>query len=115
MAVAVALLTSCTSISRKTPIVDTKGIDVARYNQDLAECETYASQVSRAEPAVTGAATGAAVGGVLGAVVGNTSTAQRGAGVGAVSGGVRGAREGLAEQDMVLRNCLRGRGYIVLN
>jgi outer membrane lipoprotein SlyB len=109
------LLTSCTSVSRKSPIIDMQGVDIAAYQQDLAECESYADQVNRTEPAVTGAATGAAVGGVLGAAVGNSRTAQRGAGAGAVSGGLRGARQALAEQDRVLRNCLRGRGYRVLN
>ena len=38
-----------------------------------------------------------------------------GAGVGAVTGGVRGAQEGVRESERVVKQCLRGRGYRVLN
>ena len=43
------------------------------------------------------------------------NSAERGAGVGAVTGGVRGAREGVRETERVVKQCLRGRGYRVLN
>jgi hypothetical protein len=39
----------------------------------------------------------------------------RSAGVGAVGGGVQGAASGMRERDQVIHNCLRGRGYRVLN
>ncbi len=58
---------------------------------------------------------GAVIGGVFGAVLGNRSTAQRGAGVGAVGGGARGVGEGLRERERVIKSCLIGRGYQVLN
>ena len=59
----------------------------------------------------SGALTGAAVG----AAVGNSDTAQRAAGAGAVVGGAKGTGRGVAERDRVVRNCLRNRGYAVLN
>ena len=58
---------------------------------------------------------GAVVGSVFGAVLGNSGTAKRGAGIGAVGGGASGAGEGLREREQVIKRCLIGRGYRVLN
>ncbi len=97
------------------PIIDPQGVDMAKYQTDLGECEAIADQVPVGERAVAGAATGAIIGGAVGAVVGNHNTVRRGAGVGAIGGGVRGASSGLSERNQVVHNCLRGRGYRVLN
>lgn len=97
----------------RAPIIDTKGVDMARYQQDLAECETYASQVSTGEAVARGTAAGAVVGAAVGAIGGGSGT--RGAGVGAVTGGAESARISDREKAQVVRNCLRGRGYKVLN
>ena len=88
---------------------------MTRYAADKAECEQYAQEVRTGEKAARGAASGAVVGGAVGAIVGNSNTAARGAGVGAVSGGVRGIAEGSREEVQVVKRCLRGRGYRVLN
>lgn len=95
------------------PIVDTKGVDMTRYQQDLAECETYAGQVSTGTAVGKGAAGGAAVGAAIGAIAGGS--AGKGAGIGAVTGGAESARISDREKADVVRNCLRGRGYRVLN
>ncbi len=95
-------------------IVDTKGVDQARYQTDLAECETYATQISTAKEAGEKGLIGAVVGGAIGAVVGNHRTAEQIAGAGAVSGAARGAGSAEARKDQIVRNCLRGRGYKVL-
>ena len=98
------------------PIVDTQGVDMSRYQADLADCEALAEQVPVGERASTQAAVGAAVGGAVGAIVNNNNnSAARGAGVGAVGGAVRGTSSGLSEKEQVMHNCLRGRGYRVLN
>lgn len=97
------------------PIVDMKGVSRAQYEADLVECRQYADEVEVRARAAGGAAAGAAVGAVIGAVVGDSGTAQRGAGVGAVSGGARGTVSGLRERQRVVKNCLSGRGYKVLN
>jgi outer membrane lipoprotein SlyB len=97
------------------PIIDPQGVDMARYQTDLSECQAIAEQVPVGERAVAGAATGAVLGGAVGAVVGNRNTAARGAGVGAIGGGVRGASSAMSERDRVVHNCLRGRGYRLLN
>ncbi|MGQ0501135.1 MAG: glycine zipper family protein [Panacagrimonas sp.] len=96
-------------------IVDTKGVDMSRYNQDQAECQSYASQVSTGGSVAKGAGFGAAIGAALGAIFGNTTTVVRGAGAGGVVGGAKGAVRSEDEKNRVLRNCLSGRGYKVLN
>lgn len=111
-AFAVVLLAACAS---RGPIIDTQGVDMARYNQDLSQCETYATQVSTGAEAGKGAVGGAVLGAAIGAIVGNSTTVARGAGVGGVVGGARGAARGESEKDRVVKNCLRGRGYRVLN
>lgn len=98
------------------PIIDRKGVDMSRYYGDKAECEVYANEVRRGEKIVRSAVGGAVVGGAIGAIVSRGSNAaERGAGVGAVSGGVRGAQEGIRETEQIVKQCLRGRGYNVLN
>ncbi len=106
-----ALLGACSGATG--PIIDTKGVDMARYEQDRAECETYAQQVSTGRAVGKGAAGGAAVGAAIGAIAGGD--AAEGAGIGAVSGGAQSARIADQEKADVERNCLRGRGYRVLN
>ena len=111
-------LGACSSVERMTgsePIIDTKGIDMVMYETDLAECEAYADEVQVGRKAATGAVAGAVVGGVVGAIFGNSSTAQRGAGAGAATGTLSGTGRGLEDRRRVIRNCLAGRGYRVLN
>lgn len=106
----VGVLSACSGAS--APIVDTKGVDMARYERDKAECEAYATQVSTGQAVGRGAAGGAVVGAAIGAITGN---AGQGAGIGAVTGGAESARISDRERANVVRNCLRGRGYRVLN
>lgn len=102
------------------PIVDLKGVDQQRYAQDVAECREIADQVgvggSAAGGGALGALGGAAVGAAIGAVTGNPG---RGASIGAAGGGtggvIKGTQRGYDKQERVLRNCLKGRGYKVLD
>jgi hypothetical protein len=111
---AAALAAACTTT--KDVIIDERGVDMARYRQDLAECRVYAEQVRTGEKAARGAASGAVVGGAVGAILGDSREgAARGAGVGAVTGGARGVAAGEREEAQVVKRCLRGRGYKVLN
>ena len=94
------------------PIIDRKGVDMSRYYADKTECEAYADEVRTGQKV----ARGAVVGGAIGAIIDREpNSAERGAGVGAVTGGVRGAQEGVRETERVVKQCLRGRGYKVLN
>lgn len=110
---AVVLAAGCAGPRRSGVIIDTAGVDTVRYERDLAECQQIAQQVdSKAGGSALG---GAVVGGLVGAVVGDRHTAARLAGTGAVVGGARGASATKAEKQLVVKNCLRNRGYKVLN
>lgn len=96
-------------------IVDTRDVDLNAYYRDLDECQHYADDVAVGRRAAGGAVAGAVIGGAVGAIAGNSRTAERAAGVGGVVGGAKGVGSGLRERDRVVKNCLVGRGYLVLN
>ncbi len=107
------LLTACANRRNQNIIVDMKGVDEAQYQADLLECQEYVEQV---KPQAGEKAAGGAIGGALiGAALGDHNTAKRFAGVGAVSGAGKGAEATQKEKKQVVRNCLAGRGYNVLN
>ena len=108
-----ALLALAACSGATGPIIDTKGVDMSRYETDKTECETYAQQVSTGKAVTKGAVGGAAVGAAVGAIAGGG--AGEGAGIGAVTGGAESARISDREKADVVKNCLRGRGYRVLN
>lgn len=99
------------------PLVDMKGVNEAAYENDLKECQTYAQQQSgMGSTAAKGAGAGAVVGGLLGLVTGGNKTGiVQAAGAGAVIGGAGGAYSGNQAQESVVKRCLSGRGYKVLN
>ena len=107
------MLTACTTTDEI--IIDRKGVNMSAYQQDLVECQSYASEVKTQEKTAKGAASGAVVGGLIGAITGGGSGAATGAGVGGVGGGARGANEGEKSEVQVVKRCLSGRGYRVLN
>jgi outer membrane lipoprotein SlyB len=106
-------VTACTTTDEI--IIDKKGVNMSTYEQDLTECRSYASEVKTTEKTAKGAGSGAVVGGLMGAITGGSSGAAKGAGVGAVGGGARGASEGERTEVQVVKRCLRGRGYRILN
>ena len=107
------ILAACTTTDEI--IVDKKGVDVSAYDQDLAECQGYAAEVKKGEKTAKGAASGAVIGGLIGVITGGGKGAAVGAGVGAVGGGAKGASQGEQDEVQVVKNCLRGRGYKILN
>lgn len=96
-------------------IIDTRGVDMEQYHDDLAQCSQFAKQVPVGKQAGTSAAGGAAVGGAVGAILAGGEGAAKGSGTGAVTGAYRGTAEAKREQSRVIKNCLRERGYRVLN
>jgi outer membrane lipoprotein SlyB len=110
LALGLAFLSACSSSSG--PIIDTKGVNMAHYEADLADCQGYSEQVHIEEGVAKGTVAGGAVGAATGAVVGD---AGKGAGVGAIAGAAKSAQRGEREKTRVVHNCLRGRGYRVLN
>jgi hypothetical protein len=94
------------------PVIDTRGVDMTAYRRDLAECQQYAAQVNMA----AGAAKGAVAGGAYGAAVGSIhGRATEGAGTGAISGAAWSALDADREKQRIVKRCVAGRGYPVLN
>ncbi|HUT51384.1 MAG TPA: glycine zipper family protein [Alphaproteobacteria bacterium] len=101
------------------PIVDKEGVDQSAYQRDLGDCREYARRVNPTSSAAEGGLIGGAIGAAAGAVVGAlTVGVGRGAAIGAAGGGtaglLRGGLRGLERQKRVIRRCMHGRGYRVL-
>jgi outer membrane lipoprotein SlyB len=96
-------------------IIDKEGVDMAKYERDLAACREYAEEVPSGEEVGKGAVGGAVIGGAVGAILGGRRGAETLGGVGAVTGAARGGGRAEREKEQVVKNCLRGRGYRVLN
>jgi len=111
----ILLLSACAS----KPIIDTKGVDMVQYQADLEDCVLVAEQVQTgntiAKSAGAGAAAGAALGVVTSVITGDVSAIGYSAAYGGVGGGTAGAFEADNEKAQVIKNCLRNRGYAVLN
>jgi outer membrane lipoprotein SlyB len=76
-------------------IIDKEGVDMSKYRQDLETRREYAEEVESGSELAQGAVGGAVIGGAVGAILGGSSAS--------------------AEKSQVIKNCLRGRGYRVLN
>jgi outer membrane lipoprotein SlyB len=106
---------AATSGANYRPIVDSKGVDLNRYESDLRECQSYATQTAgAADSAAAGAIAGALLGAALAAAAGNNYSRSSTARVGAVSGAVGAGVEGERNQRTIINRCLAGRGYKVL-
>lgn len=116
--VTVSLLAGCAGTGSKfSPLVDGTG-DPATYQKDLAECQAYADRLASAgDAAVVGAALGAGVGILLAVMTGGRGDGfgRAMAGAGAVGGAVGAAGRAEGDQRSVIRKCLAGRGWNVLN
>ena len=107
-------LVSVTGCARRAQIIiDPYGVDMARYQQDLAECQHLSRQVdSKVGEGIIG---GAIVGAIAGSIIGGSRTTDKTAKLGALSGGLKGGASTRYERIRVVKNCLRNRGYQVLN
>jgi outer membrane lipoprotein SlyB len=110
--IAAFVLPACSGYS--DPIVDMTGVNQTVYEQDLAECKTYSADVDTGKGMAKGAAGGAVTGGAVGAVSRNGDVGSA-AGVGAVLGASRSGVRAANDKEKVVKNCLRYRGYKVLN
>jgi hypothetical protein len=107
------------------PLVDFKGSAPSKsaetYEEDLKDCQQYAESISVGGSTVAAATIGAGVGAFFGAVIYSIAGLDPSDGVafGATLGGLEGAGAGLAgaaqNQITIINNCMRGRGYSVLN
>ena len=103
-------------------------VDYTVYQTDLQQCEGLAVQNQPSAPQREGVAgtavKGAAVGAAAGAVSGGSGSkaAKKGAGIGVIAAASRNSRNhraasanASAQTDQIVKNCMRGRGYNVLN
>ena len=125
----VLLMWATTGSAFANVVVDMSQVaDYTQYQTDLQQCEGLAVQnqpnapqrESVAGTAVKGAAVGAAAGAVSGGS--GSKTAKKGAGAGVILAAGRNSRErreasanATAQKDQIVKNCMRGRGYNVLN
>ena len=108
-------MTGCASMGRGSsyvPLVDTAGKDASTLAADVQQCQEYAKQRANAE---TGAMVGAIAVGLLSAFLAPRGYRNQVAGRGAVLGAIGGAGEAGGTQEDVIKRCLAGRGYNVLN
>jgi outer membrane lipoprotein SlyB len=103
---------SSSILSMNNPIIDTKGVDMTLYETDLEECKAYSNDISTVKSIAKGSAAGAAVGAVIEAISDKRKDAIE---IGAVSGGTQSGLRATREKEQVLKRCLKGRGYKVLN
>jgi outer membrane lipoprotein SlyB len=105
-ALSLCLLAGCQSNPRQRVVVDPKSVDPVAYEKDLAECSTLADSAGKTGSAGTGA-----LGGIFG---GSRGAVTMGSGS-AVIGGASAAGKESNSKDQILKNCMTGRGYQVLN
>lgn len=97
------------------PVIDTKNVDMSKFERDLGECQQYAQQVAGpGTGAAVGAGAVAALGFLMATVAGRRFDAGATARVGAVAGAAGGAAGGAENEMNVIRRCVQGRGYNVL-
>ncbi len=97
------------------PMIDSRNVDMNKYEADLRDCQQYAGQVGGAgEGAAIGAGIGALLSFGLAVIGGNRYDQGRSAAGGALLGAASGAGVGETSQHDVIRRCMAGRGYSVL-
>ncbi len=125
----VLLMWATTGSALANVVVDMSQVaDYTQYQTDLQQCEGLAVQNQPDAPqreSVAGTAVkGAAVGAAAGAVSGGSGSkaAKKGAGAGVILAAGRNSRErreasanATEQKDQIVKNCMRGRGYNVLN
>lgn len=116
----IIIITLLLSACKTMPVIDTKGVNMAKYNDDLIECQRFADNISVSDKSVQTGITAAAVGAALGAILGGIyGDAGAGAAYGAASYGVTGAAYGAVDarntKEGIVKRCMSGRGYKVLN
>lgn len=95
-------------------LIDPKGVDSRKYEQDYSECAELANQTDVGDRAAGSAVAGAIIGAIIGGMICGRNCAGQVAGVSAASAAARGAGSGAQEQQHALRACLAGRGYRII-
>lgn len=110
--VALSLAGCATRGAGYVPVVDMQGQSTGKYSADLSDCQAYATQ--RAD-AAQGAVAGALAGALLSALLMPRGYRNEGASKLGILGGLSGAGQATETQETIIKRCLAGRGYSVLN
>lgn len=105
-------LSGCAARNAKI-VIDPQGVDMGHYQADLARCQQISMQVE--SEVGKGLVGGAAVGAIAGNIIGGSDRTRKGAKLGALGGVVKAGAATKRERVRVVKNCLRTRGYAVLN
>ena len=112
-------LASCVSndLSERNDIaiIDTRGVDMDVYRNDLIECASFSENIDVTERTIEESALSGVTGAAVGAIIGGKEGAKKIGGSAGILGAVEGNIEARYEQSKIIKNCLRGRGYKVLN
>ena len=96
-------------------IIDTRGVDESVFKKDYSECSAFAKNIDLTERTLKQGAVAGATGAAVGAIIGGEEAAKKIGGSAAVLNAVEANLAGRNEQAKIIKNCLRGRGYKVLN
>ena len=96
-------------------IIDTRGVDESVFKKDYSECSDFAKNIDLTERTLKQGAVAVATGAAVGAIIGGEEAAKKIGGSAAVLNAVEANLAGRNEQAKIIKNCLRGRGYKVLN
>jgi len=96
-------------------IIDTRGVDDSVFKKDYSECSDFAKNIDLTERTLKQGAVAGATGAAVGAIIGGEEAAKKIGGSAAVLNAVEANLDGRNEQAKIIKNCLRGRGYKVLN
>lgn len=96
-------------------IIDTRGVDESVFKKDYSECSDFAKNIDLTERTLKQGAVAGATGAAVGAIIGGEEAAKKIGGSAAVLNAVEANLDGRIEQAKIIKNCLRGRGYKVLN
>lgn len=111
----VLVLTGCATTPRGAdlvPLVDMRGKSEAAFASDLSDCRGYAAARMTA---VRGAVLGAIAGALIGGAVAPRGYRNYSASNGAVLGTAAGAAHANDTQESIIKRCMAGRGYNVLD
>ena len=96
-------------------IIDTRGVDESVFKKDYSECSNFAKNIDLTERTLKQGAVAGATGAAVGAIIGGEEAAKKIGVSAAVLNAVEGNLDGRNKQAKIIKNCLRGRGYKVLN
>jgi hypothetical protein len=98
-----------------TPVIDTTGVNSARYYADLDSCRIFSRQINVQQAEMNGLIGGIIAGALVGAAYGgNRRSIDYGASAGGTAGMARAGNRALTKQETIMANCMASRGYRVL-